>query len=553
VDHELNVEVVDPAGNAVPDATVSIVPDPEHTGNVFPFVPPLPVSHAWDGARYTGAVSLAAGRWMLVVKGKDKAAIAQPLQLKEKKGVFTASPSPGQLAAVTLAHSKVTAGTAKRTIDFKVTLYPASEVVFVSGTNYHEGQVGTGFAGYARDRAVALFRTGVIDAGCRVTVLNCDAAAIETYFVGAKKAILAGSHDLGGEAVKDGRYHPLVVGKDVTIVTFYDYLSETGKYRPGTVKEAGIFSHSYENGPILWDTFEREGWPDKDERDPEDGDARRKDFLPVNAKKWAHMPKAFAKGSAFQLWGCSADQRKRRFMKKLRDEPKAAPEAWFTDSESEDGIRRKTNLTPSRLRRVIQDDFEEGSYCARAAKFLGVASYCAPPGVGSDLYTVKGLRVQGIEEAGFKTVYKYLSETYGDAATPTRDKYNFGYVDYLRLQQAKAPAPPVFSTRDWTAVWQPGKDGGFALRFGKKFWGSRKWWEKVVKKEDDFELDAGEVTSLGGTAGNDGHRYVVKHKKDAKKSFAYLYRADDKLFPVTLDANKEWTVVGAELPVGMLP
>jgi hypothetical protein len=138
----------------------------------------------------------------------------------------------------------------------------------------------------------------------------------------------------------------------ISITHVYEYLQAAGKDRPQTVKELSFFSHSFEYGPSLMNTFEGDQdlvthlIPNEnmgDERNPEDHDARAfKDFPKalatlldsdnltytdagtqwskdvidkVHARADAHKDQdnnfraAFAPDAHLHVWGCTAQRR----------------------------------------------------------------------------------------------------------------------------------------------------------------------------------------------------------------------------------------------------
>lgn len=87
--------------------------------------------------------------------------------------------------------------------------------------------------------------------------------------------------------------------------TLYALITDLGTSNPGQLKEAGIFSHAYHNGPILANTFEP-GTPKFDTNlaaDPnyEDLDCRIADIAGLNT---ATFKAAFASDGVFKIWGC---------------------------------------------------------------------------------------------------------------------------------------------------------------------------------------------------------------------------------------------------------
>ena len=131
----------------------------------------------------------------------------------------------------------------------------------------------------------------------------------------------------------------------ISILHVYNYLQAAGKERSGTIKELSFFSHSFEFGPSLMNTFDdRENMGKM--RDPKDRDARAfKDFPTAletvlkddnqanPAETWAievmdkaaklakahkddddHFRAAFAPNAHLHVWGCTAHSRFRALL-----------------------------------------------------------------------------------------------------------------------------------------------------------------------------------------------------------------------------------------------
>lgn len=123
----------------------------------------------------------------------------------------------------------------------------------------------------------------------------------------------------------------------ISIVDVYDYLiGDVAAKRPNTVTELHFFSHGWEGGPILANTYDFKTGKD---RDPLDKDARReKDFDPVNLSL-TKFKKAFHPSAFCFVWGCIAWKFMKRLIlhtirqkKKIRDQKlKALQFKWHED------------------------------------------------------------------------------------------------------------------------------------------------------------------------------------------------------------------------------
>lgn len=92
--------------------------------------------------------------------------------------------------------------------------------------------------------------------------------------------------------------------KDIaSVLDLYDYI-KTAKRR--AVTELQFFTHGWEGGPVLYNTFDQE--LDKTKRDPADKDPRIKDFSikdVLGGAERAKLAGAFSSSALVKLWGCN--------------------------------------------------------------------------------------------------------------------------------------------------------------------------------------------------------------------------------------------------------
>lgn len=103
----------------------------------------------------------------------------------------------------------------------------------------------------------------------------------------------------------------------MSIVDVYKFIEYLGEKEPGSLLEFSIFSHSYFEGPILVNSYRREGYDIL--RDPCDKDGRAFDFSQVNMTKESIMNfrKAFAPRGFIWVWGCNYPTSVRSVFKQL--------------------------------------------------------------------------------------------------------------------------------------------------------------------------------------------------------------------------------------------
>ncbi len=556
MEHQWHVLVRDPDGAAVEDAEVAL--QAETTIEAFGFEYPYaeaPATHQHEGGGHYVSFTLqvSAGPWLLIVRRKDSSPVVQPLLMQQNAaGELFAKPPPSRLAkSVSFVAETVEAeGQKVRKTAFTVTLFPQSEVVFLSGTEYESH--GTRFLAFALGRRDALFREKKIDAGTLVTVLSCDNRGTAT-FVKAHRGFVdvrplpappaglrpgRGHVALSDDTEKMGR--ALQAAGALSIVDLYRYLSRVGEQRPGSVKEVSIFSHAWEGGPILYDTddidVER---PRPDARSPYDFDGRSRDFLAANVQAddgWPHMKEALASDGVFRAFGCNAVREYRLAItagEKVKPKGETALFSYRLFMPPFGRLERRLNrkfLCKYLFQRFADP---ERTYLAAAAKFFDKSTLGAPPGAGSEFALRNGIAFMRIVPKSWGKLYPYYKEQFGPEFEPTDGDFDQGYVDFHKIAGRSAPDDPAF-------------DSGF-YRFSVDFRRNRTRLEffdlfatsaegrKFTLARDAFSAD-----------GHSGQRYVLHHR-DAALEQGFLVTDDHQVFALERGLDGKLSVVGSKL------
>ena len=214
------------------------------------------------------------------------------------------------------------------------------------------------------------------------------------------KAVTRSNYEPDGDAwrFRDGQ-------RDVmSIVDVYRLIENQ---EPRSVFELSIFAHAWEQGPVLVDSYDDEKYKDPSggtvyitdgARDPDDKDARLKDFDPIN-RDLPKFQSAFNPAAAIRNWGClhtdrDVDLFKILFRHKdykssgMKDElelvlsiPADLESKLWNRLTVEHG---KLTITFGNLRRYFHRELAN-CYTALAAKGAKVKAYGGAPGNGSDL------------------------------------------------------------------------------------------------------------------------------------------------------------------------
>ncbi|HEY0138553.1 MAG TPA: hypothetical protein VGB85_30930 [Nannocystis sp.] len=541
MDHEWIVEVKDDKGAALTNATVALVETSALAGQDWPYTA-AKATHAHDaGGTYKAAPPIVpvAGEWMLIVRVAGKSPVVQPLKMVVTKTDVITTPSPRTAATVTFSSEVKTVATSKtRRARLGVKMFPSSELVFLSGTEYFNA--GTRFRIFAENYREGLRREKLVDAGVIATLLSTDDRSRETHVPAMAGGWLKVGHKSFGptSGIKPGTEHAPVVGQDVSIVDLYKYLSQVGASEPGRVKEVGIFSHSWPGGPLLFNTSDNSL---TSARDIDDFDGRRKDFNATNVAGWPKMKAAMAPGGTWHVWGCSATTHHKNLTVAAHKHKKDGDTAFFTVTTSvqhhggatASTMEERTNR--ARIRFDMDQRFRSLSYMAAAVSHLAIPVFGAPPGVGSSFDQKRSIMF--IDTASYANLFAYFKDVFGPEFTPTSSTYDRGYVDYQKVGGRPAPPAPGFSSE--------------AYIFNKDF----------DNKKTTLSVDSKKTVTMAGTAitlkvipktgfatpGKSGHQFELHDTADKTRSRAIYVQDDKQTFNVKLDGAGKFTVLGATL------
>jgi hypothetical protein len=164
MDHEWIIEVADHAGAALSGATVVLVESSTLAAADWPFTAAAATHAETSSGKYEASAPITpvAGDWTLIVRATGKSPVVQPLKMKARAaGEMITSTSPRTAATITFSTEVRVAGTAKvRRALFKVKMFPSSEIISISGTEYESK--GTQFRIFATNHWSSLRRANAI-------------------------------------------------------------------------------------------------------------------------------------------------------------------------------------------------------------------------------------------------------------------------------------------------------------------------------------------------------------------------------------------------------
>jgi hypothetical protein len=212
-----------------------------------------------------------------------------------------------------------------------------------------------------------------------------------------------------GNDFKNGQRNTL------SITHIYDAISDIGTSKPNTLQEFSLYSHSWEEGPVLVNSFDDRstkytGAPgtlpppsqiditDVNQRDPDDKDCRTKDFssptMDVNTFK-----KAYSDDGYSWVWGCLADDEFRDLIHGIIKDPK------YNGAATKDDVKftfytkyfptifnkfaglpltaKSTTITFADVKKVLCKGLQN-SYAFNLAKNTGRKAYAALAGSGAE-------------------------------------------------------------------------------------------------------------------------------------------------------------------------
>jgi len=493
----LKIQVVheDDAGKrtAVTDARVTLVRKEELGASVWPFQDE-PATHGHiSGGFYGDFLGLpetapSPGEWLLAVTKKGMSPVVQKVTFSLGRDVLQVEAGWGkdrnrlsaQAATISIANpgSAASAG-APDSSTINVLLLPATHLVGLTGID--DG--GMDFSQFAAGRRNLLFKQGRLDAGTVSRIFDSKRKQVHITVKSAERK--ASSWLLVAVRTKTD-------GKPFSIVDFYAQLDTRGKEEPGSVLEAGIFSHSWLEGPVIVNT--PDDTTSTTERAPNDTDARPKDWLVPGKKaetptgptsegptatQFPSIADAFRKpDGAFRIWGCShmnnvvaecGVANAQRASKAPRDRFFRVPlqttrgDFFFTSGEERTTLAHVQRhigrlVVGDYFTRVIQTDDLRGAvmYAGAAAQNLGIPVFAGPPGLGSlfgasggekTFYIDDGESAEGGENG---PVFRWLQAEFGDLIE--LDALRF--LNYTKLKNLTLEDPGWRSER-WCTYFDP--------------------------------------------------------------------------------------------------
>lgn len=506
-----------------------------------------------DGASSNPAVDPKAGEWLLYARKADRTRVVQRLTFTEKEGELRVtagwdsdksdkgkSQKARTCATVQILHYKK--GEDEKSVPehvvVTVVMHPVSEIV---NLNNGPDKSGTRFVVFAEARRAKLYDDKKINDGTRVTFFD-PAAGERKVTVKAREGWLVVAMTTAPVDKKDP--------KRIAVTDLYEYLNHVAGDVPDSIVEVSIFSHSYGGGPVIWNTYDLSGSPT--DRDPNDSDARPKDFRAdgSNRKKFPKMADALTADAFFKVWGCRFDlhlrgklktANEKRAAKTKRDEMFTFASAIATERTSLDLIKRGV---------FLDFDGDRPIYATSAAKGLGRKVWAAPPGAGAS-FKANMMMVFDVE---CQDSFAYLTDEFGISKS-ARDDGN--YLDHTQVL-GKTVAKPAFVTDHWLMLAD--------MSFHMKGLTQQKWPAvKMANGRMIFRAGTGSFKVEAGSGivdkSDSGHVYfaasttpmrivqarmrvlILENAKDASVSTGVYVTKDGKSFIVTRKDDKSpWTL-----------
>ncbi len=411
------------------NASLSIVARDKVGDATWPYEK-LPLTHKYFQNGFYRALSgkpadePGAGEWLLVARLGGKSPVVQRITLSVKGAVLVADAGWGVPASKQLQNTALTVSIVNyeqkqgaapprlpRQTRISAKLLPRQEVVGLACVDRTGSSLGgTHFEEFAKSRRDRLFADEEVNDGVIATILDAKTRMTQIWVKSrAPRAVDWLLLEERQKAPPPLSVKTPVVGKDLSIVDFYQHLSDVGRVAPGSVIEAGIFGHAYVLGPIVWNTFDRV--PSFTKRDPNDFDGRSKDWVPRGAvdTTFRTLHDAFhpTKG-ALRAWGCNhmnnvlaeistamnamrmnvpRDQFFMVTLPPLRDEDQKLISKVGHENVTLDHLKRSVAqyIVSQKIKHTIEHGDATGvvAYCGAAMQKLHLRVIGAPPGIGS--------------------------------------------------------------------------------------------------------------------------------------------------------------------------
>ncbi len=548
------VQIRDASGAAISGAKVALFAfDPkQHTHFQFAEVPPTHGHGAAGSYQEKGALAATEGSWRLVVRAEGKSPVVQPLALKKlPSGEFAASPEGG-LALTVVPHLERL--TVKGTIVvvrivFQVSMYDASEVVFIAGVDYesdvenlhtHEYPPGTDFDLFALGRLETLWGAGRLNPGTPITLLSCRRVSHSTFVRARGGKWLRVFHSILDETranVRAKRPNAKPAPGDVSITNLYAYLDSVAKRNRFSVREVGIFSHSYPGGPILYNTDDLTNTHGA--RDPADFDARPKDFLPANTGRWPDLANAIEASARWHIWGCRATTHMQSIAREslVRLRAKAPRDSFFLVQTAykpthhpEVEQRIDENLTLAMAKWKFEDELLSG-YPVAVVSFFDIDVWAAAPGAGASF--VKRGDIYAMQVEDNPNVKGYLCREFKDNYVENGD----GYLNYRKMAALRASQRPGFSSAYYRLLRE--------RRSQRETTTLVSWNDKYLKISGFNFTHANRRVEGLVTPGIGGVLHILE--EGTSRSFAAYFQDDGAVFRMFKGAEDRFTILGPAL------
>ena len=248
------------------------------------------------------------------------------------------------------------------------------EMVFVSGADYHHE--GVNFELFSDTRRQDQLRSAtksleaVADTSTLVSQFNFTTGKRRTYMLRSPTRWgIVSQQDYGVPAINEQ-------GTDgLSITDVYDWIIAAGEAQAGRVVEFSIFSHAWQDGPILVNSSDRASG---NERDPNDHDGRMKDFNGSNVDVTA-FANAFANNAHCHVFGCYAAEVFKWCARAIANPRPEDADTVFRIRQADGSSLR---LTWDECERALQIGLQE-NYSAHLATATGLPVWGGSPGAGA--------------------------------------------------------------------------------------------------------------------------------------------------------------------------
>lgn len=310
------------------------------------------------------------------------------------------------------------------------------EIVLVAGWDYSGG---SDFTRYAKARRDELYDGVSYGTGVKKTVtklVNDDTIVtmfdfksgnrirwikgrngwhkMDEVLQGTVATHTSGNYDDSANLIKRRDYD------SISITHIYDYVAAIGATAPESIKSFDMFSHAWDGGPILVNTYQETSYSSgalSAQRDPKDKDGRTKDFDSINFPLLGDFKNAFSLYAEIKIWGCRAVEDYRSLIRaaQKQTDPKVKFKIKYGGSTVE--------ITAEQIKQYFVNVFPE-SYMGKMASAIGLSIYGAPPGMGANLRSVGKRDYMYVDKNIYKKSFQWLDAEFGLNAD------DLGYISY---------------------------------------------------------------------------------------------------------------------------